>query len=91
MKLIYYALTFFLASCWWGSELPSVQAAEPLRPGIYVIFDGSNSMWGALPDTSRKIAVAKRAVKEFLTGEFEGHDLALRVYGHRKKGDCRDS
>jgi hypothetical protein len=64
-----------------------MHAEELLQPGMYVIFDGSNFMRGELPDKSRKIKVAKKVVKEFFSGEFEGHDLALRVYGPRKKAD----
>lgn len=58
---------------------------------IYLIFDGSGSMWGELPDKSRKVTVAKEVLQDFVAGDFEGYELALRAYGHRRKGDCRDS
>jgi len=48
-------------------------------------------MWGELPDKSRKVETAKKVLKEYLAGDFEGYELAFRVYGHRKKGDCQDS
>lgn len=61
------------------------------KAGIYIIFDGSGSMWGQLPDKSHKVVVARQVLNEFVAGNFEGYDLALRAYGHRRKGDCRDS
>jgi hypothetical protein len=48
-------------------------------------------MWGELPDKSRKVETAKKVLKEYVAGDFEGYELAFRVYGHRKKGDCLDS
>ena len=59
--------------------------------GIYIIFDASGSMWERLPGGTLRIDAAKSALKEFLRGDFGGSDVALRVYGHRQKGDCRDS
>ena len=71
---------------------PSLVAAQsPGRPGIYVVYDSSNSMWGALADGSRKEETARRALADFVAGDFPGHDLALRVYGHRRAGDCADT
>ena len=64
---------------------------EASNPGIYIIFDASGSMWGELLDKSKKITVAKQVLNEFLAGDFQGQELALRVYGHRSGGDCRDS
>lgn len=58
---------------------------------IYIILDSSGSMWGELPDKSRKVDTAKKVLKEYVSGDFEGYELAFRVYGHRKKGDCKDS
>ena len=48
-------------------------------------------MWGELPDKSRKVTVAKQVLEDFVAGDFEGYELALRAYGHRRKGDGRDS
>lgn len=58
---------------------------------IYIIFDASGSMWQKLPDGSFKIATAKQVLQEFVGGDFSGYELAFRSYGHRRKGDCRDS
>ncbi len=60
------------------------------RP-LYIIFDGSNSMWGELPDKSRKIDAAKTVFKKLDPALFRGREVALRLYGHRRKGDCKDT
>lgn len=70
--------------------LPLIASAEE-TPGVYVILDGSGSMWGQLPDGSHKITAAKEVVKGFVAGDYAGRELAFRVYGHRRKGDCEDS
>ncbi len=75
------ALTFVL--------LCSAAAAE--TAGIYVILDGSGSMWGQLPDGTHKITAAKEVVKGFLPDDYDGRELAFRVYGHRREGDCSDT
>lgn len=64
---------------------------DPKPPLLYFILDASGSMWGELPDKSRKIAVARSVLRDFLAGDFQGQSLAFRIYGHRQKGDCRDS
>lgn len=61
------------------------------KDGIYIIFDGSGSMWGQLPDKSHKVTVARQVVQDFVAGDFDGYDLALRAYGHRREGDCSDT
>ena len=58
---------------------------------LYIIFDGSNSMWGELPDKSRKIAVAKSVFNGLDPDLLSGRDIALRLYGHRRSGDCTDT
>ncbi len=67
------------------------ESAAQDRDAVYLIFDASGSMWGELPDKSRKVTVAKQVLQDFVGGDFAGYDLALRVYGHRREGDCRDS
>jgi Ca-activated chloride channel family protein len=59
--------------------------------GIYIIFDGSGSMWQKLSNQTFKIETAKQVLQEFVSGDFTGFEVALRVYGHRRKADCRDS
>ncbi len=67
------------------------ESAAQDHDAVYLIFDASGSMWGELPDKSRKVTVAKQVLQDFVAGDFAGYDLALRVYGHRREGDCRDS
>ena len=70
--------------------VPAVTAADS-TPGVYVILDGSGSMWGQLPDGTHKITAAKEVVKGFLADDYAGRELAFRVYGHRREGDCADT
>lgn len=69
------------------------QTGAPEKPadGIYVIFDASGSMLARLPDKLRKIDEAKQVLQDFVAKDFPGYELALRVYGHRRKEDCADS
>lgn len=60
-------------------------------PGVYIILDGSGSMWGQLSDGTHKITAAKEVLQGFAAGDYAGRELAFRVYGHRRKGDCEDS
>jgi Ca-activated chloride channel family protein len=61
------------------------------RDGIYLVFDASNSMWGELPDKARKIEVARSVLGTFVAGDFADRDLALRIYGQNRPGDCADT
>ncbi|MGE0668134.1 MAG: hypothetical protein AB7O49_16380 [Sphingomonadales bacterium] len=71
--------------------LPGGYAYAEAPGAVYVIFDASNSMWGELPDKARKIDVAKAVLKEFVGGDFAGRELALRIYGQNRPGDCTDT
>ncbi|NND71299.1 MAG: hypothetical protein HKN43_06950 [Rhodothermales bacterium] len=66
-------------------------AAAQSADAVYIIFDASGSMWGQLPDKSHKVVVAKSVLEDFVSQDFGTADLALRAYGHRREGDCRDS
>lgn len=59
--------------------------------GIYLILDASGSMEAMLSQNQNRMTEAKQVLQDFLKGDFSGKELALRVYGHRKKGDCTDS
>ncbi len=65
--------------------------AQDAEPGLYVILDGSGSMWGQLPDGTHKITAARDVVQRFQVEDYTGRELAFRVYGHRREGDCSDS
>ncbi len=86
MKLLQFAYAFILII--FGA---SVALAQEARPGIYIIYDVSNSMWGELPDQSRKYEVAREVLANFISGEFPNHDIALRLYGHRSRSSCTDT
>ena len=63
-------------------------AARPAQPKTMLVLDASGSMWGQI-DGKPKIAIAREAVAEMLDG-WNGGDLGLMAYGHRRKGDCGD-
>ena len=63
-------------------------AAGPAQPRTMLVLDASGSMWGQI-DGKPKIAIAREAVAEMLDG-WNGGDLGLMAYGHRRKGDCGD-
>ncbi|MEM9439284.1 MAG: hypothetical protein AAGA73_02465 [Pseudomonadota bacterium] len=65
--------------------------AEEERDGVYIIYDSSQSMWGVLPDQSRKYEAARIAMRELASRDLGDRDVALRIYGHRHKNDCSDS
>ena len=68
----------------------AIQGDEAERP-LYIIFDGSNSMWGELPDKSRKIETARGVFEQLDASWFENREVALRLYGHRREKDCTDT
>ena len=70
---------------------PATGFAQEKPDAIYIIFDASGSMWQKLADGAFKIDVAKQVLQDFVAGDFQGYELAFRAYGHRSKGDCRDS
>ncbi|MEL7029764.1 MAG: hypothetical protein AAGL49_11265, partial [Pseudomonadota bacterium] len=85
-------LSALAIACLFGFLAPGALAAETDdEPGVLVVYDSSNSMWGALADETRKYEAGRTALDEFLKGDLEGRDLAFRAYGHRRKDDCRDS
>ena len=66
-------------------------SGQEARDGIYIIYDSSQSMWGELPDESRKYEAARVAMRDLANRDFGDRDIALRIYGHRRKDDCSDS
>ena len=49
------------------------------------------SMWGQLNNGEYKIQAAREVLSDFVAQDFGARPLALRVYGHRRKGDCDDT
>ena len=66
------------------------ETASPSKK-LYVIYDSSNSMWGALSDESRKYEAGRKALADLLAGDVADRTIAFRAYGHREKADCRDT
>ena len=53
---------------------------------IYLIFDASGSMWGELPDKSRKVTVAKQVLEDFVADDFENYELAQPLVLKERRG-----
>ncbi len=58
-------------------------------PTILMVFDASGSMWGKI-DKTTKIETARKVMGEVIEKIPSGTSVGLMVYGHRRKGDCRD-
>ena len=57
----------------------------------YIIFilDASGSMWGQVQGGT-KIGIAKNVLTDLIKNIPDGLNVALVVYGQRRKGDCSD-
>ncbi|MBI2570559.1 MAG: hypothetical protein HYV63_26455 [Candidatus Schekmanbacteria bacterium] len=60
-----------------------------------IVLDASGSMWGkvatASGDRAHKIEIARQVLSGLLRELPDEARVAMRVYGHRQKKDCRDS
>ncbi|MCP5048964.1 MAG: VWA domain-containing protein [bacterium] len=65
-----------------------LQAAQE-SPRIMLVLDASGSMWGKI-EGKTKIEIAREVIAEFLKKLDPNVEIGLVVYGHRKKGDCKD-
>ena len=83
------AALLFLAATLTSSVFAEEQEDPPKK--LYVIYDSSNSMWGALADESRKYEAGRKALGDLLEGDLSGRSIAFRAYGHREKANCRDT
>ncbi len=89
---IWRLITLISMCSWISVSAAGAEVAAQHQPDkFYVIYDSSNSMWGALSDESRKYESGRKALSAFLSQDFEGRQIAFRAYGHREKTDCRDS
>jgi len=66
---------------------PAVKNANAAR--MVLVLDASGSMWGQI-DGKAKIEIAKEVVAELIDQIPAGFHTGLTVYGHRRKGDCKD-
>jgi len=68
----------------WVSRAPAA-----VYPEVMFILDGSGSMWGQAGGQT-KIAAAKAVLEQVVPSLPPEVRVGLAVYGHRRKGDCRD-
>jgi Ca-activated chloride channel family protein len=66
---------------------PAMKNADTAR--MVLVLDASGSMWGQI-DGKAKIEIAKEVVAELIDQIPAGFQTGLTVYGHRRKGDCKD-
>ncbi|MEO1066497.1 MAG: hypothetical protein AAFW47_03870 [Pseudomonadota bacterium] len=66
-------------------------SAQSEKQRLYIIYDSSNSMWTELPGGARRYEAARAAIGDIVNRDLGERQIALRVYGHRRKNDCRDS
>ncbi len=59
------------------------------KDALFFILDCSGSMWGRV-DGQPKISAAKDVLVSLLKEVPPEFDVGLMVYGHRRKGDCKD-
>jgi Ca-activated chloride channel family protein len=67
----------------------ATQAAEPVKARMMLVFDASGSMWGQIEGRA-KIEIAKEVMAELTAAVPADFETGLMVYGHRRKGDCKD-
>ena len=79
--------SFFLPLLLAAACIPA-HAQAPADARSILVLDASGSMWGQI-EGQPKIAIAREAVGAMLDG-WNGGDLGLVAYGHRRKGDCED-
>ena len=65
-------------------------ATAPSYPEITFILDASGSMWGKAGDTT-KIEAAKAVLSQIVPSLAPEVKVGLVAYGHRRKGDCKDT
>ncbi len=81
MKHITFALLMLLLM-----PAVTVNAQQSL---LYYILDGSGSMWGRV-NGKLKIQIAKDVMTTLINETPTDIHCGIMVYGHRKKGDCKD-
>ena len=79
--------TFFILSLINVSQIGAQTGSG--KSSIILIFDASGSMWGKVKGKS-KIEIAKEALAGVIKNIPQNTDVGLIVYGHRRKGDCKD-
>jgi Ca-activated chloride channel family protein len=82
----------FLLMCFGFVLLLSIgvaQASTATTAHMVLILDASGSMWGQI-DGKAKIQIAKDVMTGLVDEIPANFETGLMVYGHRRKGDCKD-
>jgi len=82
----------FLSMCFGFVLLLSLgvaQASTATTAHMVLILDASGSMWGQI-DGKAKIQIAKDVMTGLVDEIPANFETGLMVYGHRRKGDCKD-
>ncbi len=70
-----------------STKRSGMRKVDPAR--IVLVLDASGSMWGQI-DGKAKITIAKEVMAELINEIPTNFQTGLTVYGHRRKGDCKD-
>jgi Ca-activated chloride channel homolog len=71
------------------SPNPSPAAGHADAARMVLVLDASGSMWGQIAGRA-KIEIAKEVLTELIDQIPPNFHTGLTVYGHRRKGDCKD-
>ena len=86
---------FTLAVSWrlcaesFAAEKVETRRGETKTNRMVLVLDASGSMWGQI-DGKAKIVIAKEVMAELIDQIPADFQTGLTVYGHRRKGDCKD-
>lgn len=66
--------------------------AKADEPSVFLVVDGSGSMWGSMgPRLGSKLQAAQNALAQSLAKVPKSTPLGLYSYGHRRRGACSDA
>ena len=70
-----------------AAKHPAMKGKDTAR--MVLVLDASGSMWGQIEGRA-KIEIAKEVMAELIDQIPADFQTGLTVYGHRRKGDCKD-
>ncbi|MEO1609859.1 MAG: VWA domain-containing protein [Pseudomonadota bacterium] len=74
-----------------GAFLAGNAAHAQTVPSVVIVIDGSGSMWGNLPGTSKsKFTASSNALQETLKGLSNKPDIGLVAFGQKPRGGCNE-
>lgn len=68
-------------------NVPASAQNTPLK--LILILDASGSMWEQI-EGGHKIVIARKVLKDLVSGISDEAQVGVVTYGHRNKGDCAD-